>query len=174
MTDMRTSPAPVTLRTRSGQELLVRPAEPSDEAVLAAFFDAVSDEDRRFRFLSAVQHVGRDQLEHMTHGDHEHSENFLAFDPAGGALLASAMLAADAAMEVAEVAISIRADHRGQGIGWSLLEYVAGQARSRGIKCLQCIESRENHAAIELEREMGFTAAPFEGDPTLIVLEARF
>ena len=33
------------------------------------------------------------------------------------------------------------------------------------------IEDRENHAAIELEREKGFTPRAVEGDPTLVMLE---
>ncbi len=171
---METAPATGTteLTTRSGMTLTVRPATPADEAMLEQMFDAVSPDDRRFRFLSACDHVGHDRLEPLTNVDHWQTENFLAFD--GGELVATAMLACDKAMDTAEVAISIVEDHKGKGIGWSLLEYLGAEARRRGVKKLQSIESRDNHSAIELEREMGFTARPFEDDPTLVVLEAKF
>lgn len=62
-------------------------------------------------------------------------------------------------------------DYKNLGIGWTMLEFVATEAKARGVRSIQSIESRENHATIELEREMGFTARSFEGEPTLVVLE---
>ncbi len=164
--------APVRLTTRSGLSIEVRPATPDDDALLRDLFDAVSPDDRRFRFLSACEHVSSDQVDAMTHVDHWQTESFLAF--ADGKLVATGMLACDKAMHAAEVAISIRADRKGQGIGWTLLEFLAGIARDRGVKKLLSIESRENHSAIELEREMGFAARPVEGDATLVQLEVQF
>ncbi|PZU57981.1 MAG: GNAT family N-acetyltransferase [Sphingobium sp.] len=175
-TDIQLRPAQtdsVRLQTRSGTAIIVRPATPDDMPVLSAFFDAVSDDDRRFRFLTAVTHVNDEQLRPMVDVDHRQTDHFLAFDEAG-VLAASAMLACDAAMERAEVAISVRADHRGQGIGWTLLDHVRGVAKARGVRVLQSIENRQNRAAIGLEQEMGFTARPCEGDPALVILEARF
>lgn len=161
-----------SLTTRSGFPFEVRQASLADEAQLAEFFDAVSREDLRFRFLTAVEHVGRDRLRSLLDVDHERTESFLAIGP-DGRIVASALLACNAARDVAEVAISIRADHKGRGIGWTLLEHVAREAQARGVKRLQSVESRANHSAIELEREMGFEAVPIEGDPSSVVLEAR-
>lgn len=166
-------PSPtVTLKTRTGFALAVRAAEPTDEALLAHFFAAVSPEDLRFRFLSALDHVGHDKLAQLVRVDHWQTESFLAFDD-DDRLVATAMLACAPAMDVGEVAISMRADVKGRGIGWTLLEHVAHEARRRGVKRLQCIESRDNHSAVELEREMGFKIVD-SGDPSIVVLEARF
>ena len=158
------------LRTRSGFRFEVRPASPDDEPALADFFHHVSPDDLRFRFLSALDEVPHAQLALLTRVDHERTENYLAFD--GETMVATAMLAADASLETSEVAISVRADYKGRGIGWTLLEHVARAARAKGIKKLQSIESCDNHAAIELEREMGFTARPYPGDATLILVES--
>jgi acetyltransferase len=43
-----------TVVTRNGVTLSVRQAFAEDEDALAAFFDAVLPEDRRFRFLAAA------------------------------------------------------------------------------------------------------------------------
>ncbi|QIG80409.1 GNAT family N-acetyltransferase [Stakelama tenebrarum] len=165
---------PTELTTRSGLVIDVRPATEADEPALEKLFESVSPDDRRFRFLSARDHVGHDQLVAMTKVDHWRTESFLAFDKQSGELLATGMLACDKAMEAAEVAISIRSDRKGQGIGWTLLTFIAEEAMRRGVKRLMSIESRDNHSAIELEREMGFTARVDEDDPTLVVLEATF
>lgn len=162
------------LATRSGIVLSVRAAAESDEAALAAFFDQVSDEDRRFRFFSAAERVGQDQLDALVHADHFHSESFLAFDKATGELVASALLACDGPLETGEVAVSIRKDYKGKGAGWALLDFLAQQAQARGVHRVISIEARENHAAIELEREKGFVPAPFDGDPSLVILTKTF
>lgn len=162
-----------TLTTRSGLVLDVRPARPDDALLVAGFFEHVAPEDLRFRFLTALPHVTEEQIEAMTHVDHARTEHLLAFDAVTGDCVASAMLAGDAAMEVAEVAISIAAERKGEGIGWTLLEHVARLARSRGFKRLQSIESRANHAAIELEREMGFSVRDCPGDPSVVIVEAK-
>lgn len=161
-----------TLDTRSGLVLDVRPATPDDEAALRSLFDGVSDEDRRFRFLSASERLTDAQVAAMTEVDPGQHESFLAY--VGDELVASAVLACDTAMTTAEVAISIRSDRKAQGIGWSLLEYLSDRAEKRGVKSVMSIESRENHEAISLEREMGFMARPIEGDPSSVLLERRF
>ncbi|MGD9811641.1 MAG: N-acetyltransferase family protein [Sphingobium sp.] len=160
------------LVTRSGYRFHVRTAQEGDEAALDAFFTHVSPDDLRFRFLTAVGHVPHGTIEAMTHVDHRKTENFLAVDDDGD-VVGSAMIGADDNLEVAEVAISIHEDFRGRGIGWTLLDHVAAYARGRGFAKLQCIESRDNHAAIELEREMGFTARACPGEPGLVLVEAQ-
>jgi acetyltransferase len=162
---------PATLETRTGFRFLIRPVEESDAQPLAHFFASVSDDDRRFRFLSAAPTVSSAQLEEMTHCDHHLRETFLAFAPDGEAIIAAATLGADASLAIGEVAIAISAGFKGRGIGWTLLDFVAGQAKARGVKRLQSIESRQNHAAIELEREQGFEARSLEGDSSLMLLE---
>lgn len=164
----------VTLPTRSGLQVAVRPATEADEAALADFFDQVSDEDRRFRFMVAGEHVSHEQLDPLIHADHFRTESFLGLDPADGAVIASGMLACDNALDTAEVAISVRSDRKGQGVGWALLDFLGQEAARRGVRRVIAIESRDNHAAIELEREKGFTPEPFEGDPTLVVLSKTY
>lgn len=162
------------LETRSGLSVHVRPAQPSDAERLSAFFEKIAPEAMRFRFLTACRVVNDDQLHAMTRLDHMRTENFLAFDPDDPqAIVATAMLAGDAHMQTAEVAIAIADAFRGRGIGWVLLEHVARFARARGYRTLQSIESRDNHAAIELEREMGFMVRAIPGDATVVLVEAQ-
>jgi acetyltransferase len=163
--------AEAELTTISGFAFHVRSADESDKPVLAEFFTHVTQEDLRFRFLSAVQKVGQAQLAFLTYVDHRRVENFLAFDMGTGCLLASAMLAIEDDLARAEVAIVIRSDFKNRGIGWRLLEHAGEQAAAMGVKTLQAIESRDNRSAIRVERDMGFTSRAYPGDTTLTILE---
>lgn len=158
------------LTTRDGYAFHVRPASPADEPALGKFFEHVDTEDLRFRFLSAIHKVSHEQLRALVTVDHDHIENFLAFDPATDRIIATAMLAADESLTRAEVAIAIRSDFKHRGIGWTLLDHIAAFARAKGIATLESIESRDNHQAIDLERERGWIASACPGDPASMML----
>lgn len=156
--------------TRTGLVLNVRPVRVGDEPALAQFFEKVTAEDRRFRFLSVVR-VGQEHIAAMTAIDHEQTESFVAFDLSGETILGMAMLACDPQLETGEVAISVRGDHKNRGIGWELLRHVEAHAKAKGVKQLMSIENRANKSAIQIERERGFDASSYDGDMTLVVLQ---
>lgn len=161
------------LTTRSGFEFQVRAAQPSDQSAIADFFTHVEKDDLRFRFLTAVNMVAPHLIASFANVDHDRTENILAFDTDGITLIASALLAADPDGKRAEVAMAIRADFKRKGISWTLLEHVARLAKAKGIETLESIEAHDHHEAIEMEREMGFTASPYPGDATLVLLQAK-
>ena len=158
------------LKTRSGVMMTVRPASENDDGILQELFHQVRPEDLRFRFLTGMKEVSSERIHDMTHVDNRATETYIGFVNAGSKAVATAMLASDPKGERGEVAISVRADHRGKGIGWALLAFVARQAAARGLKVIQSMESRENHDAISLEREMGFKAQPYPDDASLVLL----
>ena len=116
------------LTTHTGLTFLVRPARPDDEAALHDFFENVTPEDLRFRFLSTVKEVGHDRLVAMTRVDHRQNESFLAFEHENGPIIGAAMLACDEKLDTGEVAVSISRDHKNRGIGWELLGHVTRYA----------------------------------------------
>jgi GNAT superfamily N-acetyltransferase len=160
----------VELQTRKGVQLNVRPVEIADEPQLSEFFTHVTKEDLRFRYLVGMNRVSKERIAELAEIDHVQVENYLAFGQGGKPLIATAMLACDPKFERAEVAITIREDFKDLGIGWELLSYLAKVARAKGVKTLESIEQRANHAAIELEQHMGFTVEPDPEDPTLLIV----
>lgn len=165
--------AGIHVTTNGGVDLIVRSAGPADADAIERCFAGVSREDLRFRFLTAVREVGTAQIAAMAHPDHRRHETLLAFradqpDPP----VAVAMIAGDDRGEIAEVAISVVAAIRGRGVAWTLLEQAARVARTLGYRQLQSIESRDNRAAVDLEREMGFDILPYPDDPTLLLVRA--
>ena len=162
------------LVTRSGIGLHVRPACPEDEPLLATFFAHVTPRDLRFRFLCGIREVSHERLVAMTQVDHRLTESFLALVDGGKTVAGAAMLVCDAAMDTAEVAISVREGYKHQGVAWELLRHIARCAEAKGIRVLESIESRENHEAIELEREQGFIVGPYPDDATLVLIRKIF
>jgi len=61
-------------------------------------------------------------------------------------------------------------DNPHHGIGWELLAHIARYADTKGLRSLESIESRDNHEAIELERDMGFVISDYPGDSTLVLV----
>jgi GNAT superfamily N-acetyltransferase len=161
------------LSTRTGFHFHVRPARPEDDGTVTDFFTHVTRPDLRFRFLTGLDEVGAEQVAALTHVDHRWSENFLAFTADGSTMIATAMLACDATFDRGEVAIAIHKDFKHRGVGWELLAYIARFADSKGVKVLEAIESRDNHDAIELERDMGFTVDSYPGDATLLLVSRK-
>jgi len=47
-----------------------------------------------------------------------------------------------------------------------LTDHVLRYAKARGIGMIESLESSENHSALTLEREFGFTTTPCEGSPS--------
>ena len=161
------------ITTRTGLVLHVRPARPADEAALADFFAHVTPEDLRFRFLGSVRTVSHDRLVAMTSVDHKKTESFLAFAEDGKTIIGAAMLACDDAMEKGEVAISVRAEDKHKGVGWELLRHISQYAEVKGVGTLESVESRQNHEAIDLEREQGFVAESHPDDSTLVLIRKQ-
>jgi N-acetylglutamate synthase-like GNAT family acetyltransferase len=159
------------ITTRGGLDVHIRPAEADDEEALGAFFSGVTPEDMRFRFLTGLRTLSHDCLESMVNVDHRQTENFLAFSKGKPEIIATAMLACTADMEKGEVAIAILPAYKQKGLSWELLTHVARFAEAKGVTTLESVESRDHHAAIELEREMGFIATSYPGDATLMLVQ---
>jgi GNAT superfamily N-acetyltransferase len=130
----------------------------------------VTREDLRFRFLTGLNVVGESQITALTHVDHRQTEDFLAFTADGATMVGTAMLACDATMARGEVAIALHKDFKNKGLGWTLLDHIARYAAAKGIRTLQSIESRENHGALAVERDMGFTVSTDPDDPSNVIV----
>lgn len=157
------------ITTRSGSHFHVRLAHTGDGTIIKEFFSHVSLSDLRFRFLSGIKEVSRAQIT-MLECPRPNSDSFLVFTPDQSLMVATGMLAYGADLEQGEVAIAIRADYKDQGIGWALLAHIARYAETIGLRTLEAIESRDNHAALEVERDQGFIAIEYPGDSTLMLV----
>lgn len=161
------------LVTKSGVPFHVRPARPSDEESLAAFFRSLPPEDLRHRFLTGLKEVGHERLKDMVRNDDPHTINFLAVDEPSGTILATAMLAATKDYSEGEFALSTRPEWKQKGISWTLLDHLVRYAQAAGIDMIKSIETSDDAMALQLQREMGFTVHLCAEDSTLMIAEKK-
>lgn len=155
-------------------KIFVRPARSGDRAALQRFFAGLTAEDMYFRFLSGIRKIDDERLEAMLCDTDDRSIDFLALDVGTGEVLATAMLAADRAFEIAEFALATKPEATGKGISWSLLDLAVRYAASMGIKRLQSLQSASQGDSLQLEREMGFSVRGCPDDSTLMLAEKTF
>ncbi|WP_420138398.1 GNAT family N-acetyltransferase [Sphingomonas sp.] len=150
------------LTTRSGIEIRIRPVTSDDRSQLVDFFRDVSREDLRFRFLTSLREVDPVRIDTLCKAEPPALITFLAFS--GEQLAAIATLAGEPDLTKAEVALATRTGWKSRGISWTLLEHVVGYARAQGYRELLSVEKTENGAAIQLERDMGFSISLADDD----------
>ncbi|MGS1015411.1 N-acetyltransferase family protein [Allosphingosinicella humi] len=161
------------LVTNSGIRFHVRPARPSDEDGLGAFFRSLPPEDLRHRFLTGLREVGPARLKEMVRNDDPHAINFLAIDQASGVVIASALLAATEDYSEGEFALSTHPEWQQKGVSWTLLGHLVRYAEAAGISIIKSIETADDAKALQLEREMGFRTYLCPKDATLMIAEKR-
>jgi GNAT superfamily N-acetyltransferase len=153
------------LITRSGCLFDVRPAHVGDEAKLSALFAHVTPEDKAFRAIT-----GHGDHIKIANADHHPSKTFLALIDHEAEVIAAATLDCDLKRSHGDVNLVIRSDFKHDGVSWELLSHVLRYAEAIGVQSLESIEAPENHAAIALERDMGFSQQIHPNNPALILM----
>lgn len=177
MNAQATKPCPIhrddlsseNLTTRRGFRFSLRRGAPDDFPELKVFLSQLTLPDVRFRFLSPMPVVSDNLVQDLLREDRS-IQHFLAFEPGESAIIASGMLAIDATGKNAEVALCIRPEFKHEGISWTMLEFLLKQARAQGVETVEAIEANDHHAAISLEREMGFEIDRNCTDPSVVVV----
>jgi acetyltransferase len=147
---------------RDGAKIFVRPIRPEDEPLYGPFFAAVTDEDMRLRFFSAVKHFSHAFVARFTQIDYARAMAFIAIDERTGAMLGVARLHANANYDSGEYAILVRSDLKGRGLGWLLMQTLIDYARAEGLRSIGGQVLRENTTMLSMCRDLGFT---IEADP---------
>lgn len=144
-----------------GQQVLLRPIRPEDEPAHREFLSQLTPEDNRFRFFGKVKELSHDEMAHYVNIDYDTEMAFIACTNNQDGAFAHITLGVvrviiDAQGEVAEFAIVVRSDVHHQGLGWKLMDKMAGYCRSRGLKTLAGDVLPENHHMLDLMHDLGF------------------
>lgn len=152
----------VTLTTRCGRAVRVRRMVAEDAALLVDLFNQLSSESRRMRFLRSRNDVSDAAF-------WPEARRLAALEPPDGAALIGliteadqeravgvARLARDAAdPTAAEIAIALRDDYQGEGLGTQLFQMLVQVAMAQGLKQLVALSLAENDAFRRLVRKSG-------------------
>jgi len=145
--------------TPRGLTLFMRPVMISDEPRLKDFFYALSDQSIYRRFISQRKDMPHELLQEFVVIDYTREIVILVLiehvDKPDD-LVAVGQFAVDENTHTAEVALVVRDDFQGQGVGTELLSYLTQLARSQGLLGFTAEVLAENLPMLRLFAKMGF------------------
>ena len=142
-----------------GRRIVVRPIRDDDLARHRRFAARISPQDLYRRFFSFLRELPEAQLVRFTHIDYEREMAFVAtaLDGTGAEeTLGVVRACADADGEGAEVAVLVRSDLKGQGLGRLLMQKLIGYCCTRGMRRLWMSVLSDNRPMLRLAVSLGF------------------
>ena len=144
--------------TKTGLSILLRPVKISDEPLLKAFFYALSDQSMYRRFASARKDMPHERLQEFTVIDYTREMVILAVirpQESQEAILGIGQYSIDPSTLMANVALVVRDDYQGQGIGKEILTYLTSLAKRHGLRGFTAEVLEENKAMFHLFENLG-------------------
>jgi len=141
-----------------GCQILLRPIKPEDGSQHLEFFNALDQDDIRYRVFTRIRELPRPQLARLTQIDYDREMAFIATcerEAGRFETLGVARAIADPDNVSAEFAIIVRSDLKGQGLGAILLRKLIAYCRSRGTRELIGEALSDNRRLLSLVRHFG-------------------
>jgi acetyltransferase len=136
--DIRRIPAPA---------ITIRPIRPDDAADLERFYEELSDDSRRLRFVACTRGLSHPQARQFCCTDHDHREGFVAeAGPEGTTRIVGHVCLEPARDGTAEIALAVADELQGHGIGRALVDAAIAWAHEVGIDRLSATMLSENVA----------------------------
>ncbi|MDK9702777.1 MAG: GNAT family N-acetyltransferase [Sulfuritalea sp.] len=142
-----------------GRQLLIRPIRPEDEATLNDLLCSLEAEDSRMRFFGTMRNLPRSQLARFTQIDYDREMSLVAVERGSDGVehsLGEVRAMADPDNLVAEFAIVVRSELKGQGLGRLLLENMIDYLRARGTAELRGETMSGNLRMVHLAQDLKF------------------
>lgn len=154
------------------RRVLIRPIRPEDAAQLAAFFDRIKPEDLQLRYFQQqntqpVFDVGR-----YTQIDYHRQMALVAIakrEDGEAEILGEVRAGIDPDNLRAELAIVVRSDWKGEGLGKLLGDTMIRYWRGRGTRQMFGLVHSDNEAMLRLARALGFEVDAVPGVQTVVV-----
>ncbi len=160
-------------KLKSGQKILMRPIRPEDEHRHVQFFEKLTPEDLRMRFMGYYHQFSRPQFAQLTQIDYDREMAFIACileDDVQKDTLGVVRSFFDPDNIRAEFAIVVRSDLKGGGLGTLLMDKMIRYCRQREIKELTGYTLRENAGMQALAKKFGFLTEIDPDDKESIIL----
>jgi ribosomal protein S18 acetylase RimI-like enzyme len=144
--------------TKTGESILLRPAKISDEPLFKDFFYSLSEQSLYRRFVSVRQDMPHERLQDFVAVDYTKRMVLLALIEGKGReeMVGLGEFALLPSGHVAEIALAVRDDYQGRGIGTELLAYLAYLARKQGLLGFTAEVLVDNKPVLHLLEKMGF------------------
>jgi RimJ/RimL family protein N-acetyltransferase len=168
----RADPPIDRFETIDGVELLVRPIGADDKAALVDAFRHLSRESVYKRFLAPVKRLTESELAYLTQLDHSDHEALVAVTEADEIVGVARYVRQPGDPKRAEVAVTVRDEWQGRGVGTALLRLLAGRGTGNGVEQFTGVCLAENREMLQLFDELG-PSSQRRADGDVIEVEVR-
>lgn len=144
--------------TRDDESVFLRPVKPSDGPLIEDLFSKLSPPSIYFRFLTNLDRLRPEILYNLVHIDYECEYALTATvqEKNREVIVGVCRYVCTFDPHRAELAIVIRDDWQGKGIGRALVERVFNVAKRNGIKTIELHIDPQNESSINLFTSMGY------------------
>ena len=153
-----------TIELRDGRKVTLRPIRPTDAVLLVDLHQHLSADSQFYRFFGPKPDLSPAEAEYLANVDFTKRFAIVAsVDEDGERLVAVGRFDIAEDEDEAEVAIVVRDDHQGVGLGRTVLERLLDVARGRGIRALVGEILAENVRMLDLLRSSGLEVGQPDG-----------
>ena len=149
-----------------GRRVTIRPIRPQDEAGEWRFFERLSSETKRLRFMKFAAALNEELMRFFTHVDYQHHMAFVCEHDAR--LVGEARYVANPGARSCEFGVVTADDWRHTGVAQLLMHALMDAARAQGFGTMGGLVLRDNQAMLDFVRELGFEATPEPHEPALV------
>lgn len=161
--------------TKDGRPIRIRSLKPTDGILVEDLFKSLSPRSIFFRFLRYWKSVPPEVIAYFKNTDCELNVAMVALDMSSPEerMLGLCGILRKPGSERGELAIVVRDEWQGIGVGAKLVEVSLPAARERGMKELWGIISPENRTMIAMASKLGFTVR-WDREADIYEMEMRF
>ena len=153
-----------TCTLKNGEEIVLRPIRPEDEAMMVTFHESLSGDTVYYRYLQQLaldERIKHERLAEICFCDYDRAMALIAVgkDPQtdGRRILAVARLVKLHEGGDADFAIVVRDDCQGVGLGMEMMRQLIHVARTEGVRRLVGIILPDNRPMLRMCAKLGFT-----------------
>jgi RimJ/RimL family protein N-acetyltransferase len=162
--------------TRRGLRISLRPVKVTDEPLLKDFFYSLSENSMYRRFIQMRKDMPHERLQDFVVIDYTKEMVILAVEESQNkeTVVGLGQYGINENTHTAEVALVVRDDHQGKGVGWEVLSYLTYLAKRQGLHGFTAEVLVENTQMLRLFEAMGFdTNRRSDGDVYLLKMGFR-
>ncbi len=144
--------------TKTGLNIMLRPVKITDETLLKNFFYALSEDSMYLRFFSMRRDMPHSRLQEFMVIDYSRKMVILAVlqEKERETIVGLGQYEVNRDLHTAEVAIVVKDEYQGKGVGTEILSYLTYLARRQGLLAFTAEVLVENRPMIMLFEKMGF------------------
>jgi RimJ/RimL family protein N-acetyltransferase len=148
------------MQSRYVNGITIRALRNGDTATVAALFDRLGERSRERRFCGAKPRLSEVELANLARADRTHHV-LVGYVDGDARPVGIARLVRDG--DSAEIAFAIADEHQGRGVGSTLANELAADARAAGITRLTATVCGDNPRVIALIKRLGAFDMSFRG-----------